>query len=147
MITPDLTIAGVTARAVVAPLTRPVRTAVGTIPAAPLVLIDVTTREGVTGKAYIFAYTPPALASLHRLVGDRRIADHHRELITGIRALSEYVDHMESTTHLVTLPRTAPTGAAAAYHPGDCSPATAPRPEHVYYLKILFHPHGHRQCP
>jgi mandelate racemase len=70
MITPDLTIAGVTARAVVAPLTRPVRTAVGTIPAAPLVLIDVTTREGVTGKAYIFAYTPPALASLHRLVGD-----------------------------------------------------------------------------
>ena len=49
---PHLVIAGVTAKAVVAPLVRPVRTAVGTIPAAPLVLIDVTTREGITGKAY-----------------------------------------------------------------------------------------------
>jgi mandelate racemase len=70
MITPDLTVACVTAQAVVAPLARPVRTAVGTIPAAPLVLIDVTTREGITGKAYVFAYTPLALASLYRLVTD-----------------------------------------------------------------------------
>jgi mandelate racemase len=67
---PHLTIAGVTAKAVVAPLARPVRTAVGTIPAAPLVLIDVTTREGITGQAYIFAYTTTALPALHRIVGD-----------------------------------------------------------------------------
>jgi mandelate racemase len=52
---PDLVIAGVTAKAVVAPLVRPVKTAVGTISAAPLVLIDVTTREGITGRAYILA--------------------------------------------------------------------------------------------
>jgi hypothetical protein len=45
---PHLVVAGVTAKAVVAPLARPVKTAVGTIPAAPLVLIDVTTREGIT---------------------------------------------------------------------------------------------------
>jgi mandelate racemase len=70
MSVPRLVIAGVAAKAVVAPLARPVRTAVGTIPAAPLVLIDVTTREGITGKAYIFAYTPTALAALHRIVGD-----------------------------------------------------------------------------
>ena len=63
---PQLFIAGVTAKAVVAPLVRPVKTAVGTIPAAPLVLIDVTTREGITGKAYIFAYTTTALPALHR---------------------------------------------------------------------------------
>ena len=70
MSVPHLVIAGVTAKAVVAPLVRPVKTAVGTIPAAPLVLIDVTTREGITGQAYIFAYTTTALPALHRIVGD-----------------------------------------------------------------------------
>ena len=63
-----LTIAEAAARAVVAPLKRPVRTAVGTIPAAPLVLIDLRTREGVVGRAYLFGYTPLALAPLVRLV-------------------------------------------------------------------------------
>ena len=64
----SLTIAEVAARAVVAPLKRPVRTAVGTIPAAPLVLIDLRTREGVVGRSYLFGYTPLALAPLVRLV-------------------------------------------------------------------------------
>ena len=67
---PRLTIQSIGARAVVAPLVRPVRTAVGTIPAAPLVLIDVATLEGVVGNAYLFAYTPVALPALHRLVLD-----------------------------------------------------------------------------
>ena len=51
-----------------APLSRPLRTAVGEIPAAPLVLIDLHTREGVTGRTYLFAYTEAALAPLARLV-------------------------------------------------------------------------------
>lgn len=54
----------------IAPLVRPVRTAVGTIPAAPLVLIDLTTQDGVVGRSYLFAYTPVALAPLARLVAD-----------------------------------------------------------------------------
>jgi mandelate racemase len=66
----DLTIASVTARAVIAPISRPVRTAVGTIPAAPLALIDVETEQGVTGRAYVFAYTPAALGALCRLIVD-----------------------------------------------------------------------------
>ena len=65
-----LTIREVTARAVLAPLERPIRTAVGTIPSAPLVLVDVGTAEGITGSAYLFAYTPVALAPLARLVED-----------------------------------------------------------------------------
>lgn len=65
---PALTIERVQARAVIAPLKRAVRTAVGTIPAAPLVLIDITTEEGVIGRAYIFAYTPPALVPLVQLI-------------------------------------------------------------------------------
>ncbi len=51
-------------RCVEAPLARPLRTAVGEVPAAPLVLIDVLTEEGVTGRAYIFGYTPTTLAPL-----------------------------------------------------------------------------------
>ena len=63
-----LTIRSVKCRAVTAPLQRPVRTAVGTIPSAPLVLIDLLTREGITGRAYIFAYNKVALASLAQMV-------------------------------------------------------------------------------
>lgn len=65
-----LTIRDVAARAVIVPMKRPIRTAVGVIPAAPLVLVDVSTEEGVTGRAYAFAYTPLALAPLVRLIED-----------------------------------------------------------------------------
>ena len=61
---PDLIIESLRARAVIAPLSRPVRTAVGTIPSAPLVLIDVATEQGVTGRAYVFGYTAVTLAPL-----------------------------------------------------------------------------------
>jgi len=63
-----LTIRDVTARAVVAPIDRPVRTAVGTISAAPLLLLDVTTDEGVTGHSYLVGYTPMTLVPMVRLV-------------------------------------------------------------------------------
>jgi mandelate racemase len=64
-----LTIRGVRARPVVAPLKRPVRTAVGVVPAAPLVLIDVATEQGVVGRSYLFGYNAvPALGPLARLV-------------------------------------------------------------------------------
>jgi mandelate racemase len=63
-----LTIESISARPVLAPLPRPIRTAVGTIPSAPLVLIDVVTNQGIVGRSYIFAYTPPALAPLVRFI-------------------------------------------------------------------------------
>ena len=68
-----LLIRHVAARAVVAPIARPVRTAVGVIPAAPLVLLDVHTDQGITGHAYLFGYTPLTLVALVKLaeqVGD-----------------------------------------------------------------------------
>ena len=58
---PRLTIRGVKARAVDAPLANPIRTAVGEVPSAPLVLLDIATEEGVTGRSYLFAYTPVTL--------------------------------------------------------------------------------------
>ncbi len=62
-------IRSVKARAIVVPLKRPVKNAFGIIEAAPLVLIDVTTDQGVTGRSYIFAYTKMTLKPLVELLG------------------------------------------------------------------------------
>ncbi len=67
---PDIKITRIKARPVVVPLPRPITTAVGTIPSAPLVLVDLHTDKGVTGSAYIFTYTTLALASTARLTAD-----------------------------------------------------------------------------
>src|ERR1700704_4184658 len=63
-------IRSVKARAVIAPISRPVKNAFGVIEAAPLVLIDVATDQGITGRAYIFAYSKLTLAPLVRLISD-----------------------------------------------------------------------------
>ncbi len=64
----QLTIRALRARPAVAPLARPVRTASGAIEVAPLVLLDVETAQGITGSAYLFAYTPLMLEPLVALV-------------------------------------------------------------------------------
>jgi len=61
-------IRSVKARAVVAPMARPVKNAFGVIDAAPLVLIDVSTDQGVTGRSYIFAYSKTTLKPLTHLI-------------------------------------------------------------------------------
>lgn len=66
----DLAIGDIVARGVLAPLARPLRTASGEIPAAPLVLIDIPTVGGPVGHAYLFAYTPVVLKALLALIGD-----------------------------------------------------------------------------
>jgi mandelate racemase len=63
-----LTIRSLSVRAVRVPLSRPHPTAGGTVSEAPLVLVDLMTEEGVTGSAYVFCYTPLALAPVARLV-------------------------------------------------------------------------------
>lgn len=63
-------ITAVTARGVIAPMQRPLRTASGVMSSAPLVLVDIATADGVVGRGYAFAYTPVVLASLTRLVAD-----------------------------------------------------------------------------
>jgi mandelate racemase len=70
MTTSRLTIRSVKARAVNAPISRPVKNAFGVIPSAPLVLIDVATDQGIIGHAYIFAYMPLTLRPLVRLIED-----------------------------------------------------------------------------
>jgi mandelate racemase len=65
-----LTIRDIKVRAVNAPLARPIRTAVGAIPSAPLLLIDIGTDQGIVGRSYLFAYTVAALAPLTRLAAE-----------------------------------------------------------------------------
>jgi mandelate racemase len=66
----ELCIRSITARAVDAPISRPVKNAFGVIRSAPLVLIDVTTDQGITGRSYIFAYTKLTLVPLVQLISD-----------------------------------------------------------------------------
>ena len=65
-----LVIKNVKARAVDAPLARPIETAMGTIPSAPLVLIDVVTDQGIAGRSYIFCYSPVTLRPLVELIAN-----------------------------------------------------------------------------
>ena len=65
-----LTIRGLTARAVAAPLARPLRTASGDVPVSPLVLIDVASEEGPVGRAYVFGYTTLSLRALQAFIED-----------------------------------------------------------------------------
>lgn len=64
----SLTIREVKTYPVVAPLTKPVRTASGSLLQAPILLIDLVTAEGVTGRSYVFAYQQTALKALEELV-------------------------------------------------------------------------------
>src|SRR3954463_14344890 len=65
-----LIISDVRVRALLAPLKFPLVTASGMIPKAPLVLIDLDTTAGVTGRAYLMANNAVALKALATLVAD-----------------------------------------------------------------------------
>lgn len=61
---------GLRARAVNVPLPKPHPTAGGVLTSAPLVLIDLTTDDGIVGRSYVFTYTVRALAATRRLIED-----------------------------------------------------------------------------
>src|ERR1700744_4906547 len=61
-------ITGIKARAVVTPMARPVKNAFGVIDVAPLLLIDVATDQGITGRSYLFAYSKGTLRTFVHLV-------------------------------------------------------------------------------
>jgi mandelate racemase len=61
---PQLTIREVETYAVEVPLTYPLGTSVATVTKAPLLLIDVRTEEGITGRSYLFCYR----ASVPRMI-------------------------------------------------------------------------------
>ncbi len=64
----DLIITAITARAVVVPINLPLQTAVGAIEDVGLVLIDVATNQGFTGRSYLFSVGNHNLKPLVALV-------------------------------------------------------------------------------
>src|SRR5438552_6180603 len=78
---PSLTLRSLRARPVVLKLKRPVVARIATITEWPLILIDLETEEGVTGRAYLepyvrkaLRYLVPALEDLGELLKGRRVA-------------------------------------------------------------------------
>ncbi len=65
---PRLTIRSLQVRAVQVPMRLPLQTSSGTIRTAPLALIDLHTEEGVTGRTYLFCYTPLVLKPVCELL-------------------------------------------------------------------------------
>jgi mandelate racemase len=66
----ELTIRDITVRSVLVPLARPLVTRVVTIEQAALLLLDLHTEEGVTGRAYLFGYTARGSARMAALLHD-----------------------------------------------------------------------------
>lgn len=78
---PQLTVRSIRAVAVEVPMTYALGTSAATVRAAPLLLIDLETDQGVTGRAYLFCYLPAAapaivslLAEVERTVRGDRLA-------------------------------------------------------------------------
>jgi mandelate racemase len=70
MAAPQLALRGIRAVGVEVPMKLPLGTSAGTIRAAPLLLIDVETEEGVTGRSYLFCYLPAAAPAISALLGE-----------------------------------------------------------------------------
>jgi len=64
MMKTKLTVRNLRARPVMVPFRRPPVAASGTMPACALVLIDLETEEGITGRAYVFGFMPWTLAPI-----------------------------------------------------------------------------------
>ncbi len=67
---PRLTVRGVRARAVEVPMKLPLGTSAGTLRNAALLLVDVDTEEGVTGRSYLFCYLPAAAPAISTMLGE-----------------------------------------------------------------------------
>jgi mandelate racemase len=67
---PRLTIRAIRAIPVMAPMTYVLGTSAGAVRSAPLLLVDLETEEGITGRAYQFCYVPAAARALMVMLDD-----------------------------------------------------------------------------
>ena len=65
-----LTIRAIRTVAVHVPMKRPLGTSARRMDTAPLVLIDVDTEEGISGRAYVFCYLPAATAAVEAILSE-----------------------------------------------------------------------------
>lgn len=67
---PRLTIRSVRSVAVSVPMKRPLGTSAVTVRSAPLLLIDLETEEGITGRTYLFCYMPMGAKLIARVLDE-----------------------------------------------------------------------------
>src|SRR5688572_16453983 len=67
---PLLTLRAIRCVGVEVPMTHALGTSRGTITAAPLLLIDLETEEGVTGRSYLWCYFPAAMAAIAAILAE-----------------------------------------------------------------------------
>ncbi|MCW5632961.1 MAG: mandelate racemase [Rubrivivax sp.] len=65
-----LTVRGVATRAVLVPLTFALGTSAAVVREVPLLLCDVSTQEGVTGRVYLFCYTPAGARAVANVLAE-----------------------------------------------------------------------------
>src|ERR1700704_6776051 len=65
---PLLTLRGVRSVGVEVPMTYALGTSRGVITKAPLLLIDLETEEGVTGRSYLWCYFPAAMPAIAKIL-------------------------------------------------------------------------------
>src|SRR5512141_3253324 len=68
--TPSLTVRAVRATAVEVPLNFVLGTSAVAVRQAPLLLIDLETEEGITGRTYVFCYLRAAAPAIMSLLGE-----------------------------------------------------------------------------
>jgi len=67
---PCLTVRNIGAVGVLVPMTYVLGTSAAAVRSAPLLLVDVETEEGVTGRSYLFCYLPAAAPAITTLLGE-----------------------------------------------------------------------------
>jgi mandelate racemase len=70
MAAPTLTVGTIRAVAVSVPMRFALGTSAATVREAPLLLVDLTTAEGVTGRSYLFCYRPSGAAAIAAVLHD-----------------------------------------------------------------------------
>src|SRR5258708_2270187 len=76
---PLLTFRAIHATVVDVPTTYALGTSRGVITKAPLLLIDLETEEGITGRSYLWSYFPAAAAAIAKMLEEvARVVDGHR---------------------------------------------------------------------
>src|SRR5207249_1042241 len=67
---PRLSVRRIRAAGVEVPMKLPLSTSAGTIRSAPLLLIDLETEEGITGRSYLFCYLSAAAPAIATVLGE-----------------------------------------------------------------------------
>jgi mandelate racemase len=70
MAPPALTVGAVKTVAVSVPMRFALGTSAATVREAPLLLVDLTTAEGITGRSYLFCYRPSGAAAIAAMLRD-----------------------------------------------------------------------------